>query len=115
MNRLKLLSTLCVMPLAFALAIPFETSASFVTGGETPDCGVLGRALSPCGSQGEGTCPFGKYSCIGCGIGTKKFVCVPGGSACGGSPPLVPPSPFCTANQHHQSTNGDCIQNDCNS
>lgn len=97
---------LVVLALSAILAMPWATTASFVRGGdELPKCGVTAAGNDPCGNIGGQVCDENKPSCIGCGTGQKKYVCKNGDAACAGV--------GCTANQHKQDLDSDCVHEDC--
>ncbi len=82
MKRFDLLSRCLGLLLAVGLAMPAETSASFVTGGELPDCSDTEIINPYCTSNEDFQCLGTKPQCVGCGHGHKTFIGKVGGPVC---------------------------------
>lgn len=100
MKRFDLLSRCFGLLLAVALAMPAETSASFVTGGDLGDCSYSGTELESCGSVDGGNCTGQKAGCICSGSATFGCTANATGAPCGGQ--------GCNSSDKHDSTTNDC-------
>jgi hypothetical protein len=105
MNITMTIARCFVLVLSAVLALPWQADTLIVTGGDLPNCTTVDLGEGECGHLAGQSCPAMKGQCQGCGTGTKQFVCQNGADACQGT--------GCTENQHHQSTNGDCITGSC--
>lgn len=108
MKYLEVVGRCLGLLLALALAMPAETSASFVTGGELPDCAHTEIEPVDCASNSGYLCDSNKNQCVGCGEGRKSFIGEDGSSACNYS------TVACKGSQKNCEDSGDsCTGQDC--
>ncbi|GEM_PF-1651441 len=105
MKRFDLLIRSLGLLLAVALAMPAETSASFVTAGDLGDCSYSGREPEECGESGAGGCDSDKLACICSGTATFSCTANASGSPCGGE--------GCNTLDKHDNTSNNCDQAAC--
>ena len=106
MKRLDLMLRCLGLLVVVVLALPSETTASFVTGGDLADCAYSGRGPEDCGESGAGGCGSDKLSCI-CSGDKASFLCIPNASCDPCS------SPGCNTNDKHDDTTNTCDSGPC--